>query len=217
MKIHFNRRSYNFSNMGKYAGLAEYLSKIREYEFTLSFSDIEKILGFSLPKSARRLRVWWSNDLTHPQAKNGWMAAGYIVWEVDFGQEVVRFRRAHPKPKENLLREKCITTHLQTVLVERYGPLLCNVKIGERKFDFASADGKVVGEVVVIKNTKSPSSYLLTIAGHLWFLEKVDAPKKFLVFCGNRLIPTLWIKRFGHLIKNVSCYFFDGNRLTEMF
>ncbi|GGX95814.1 hypothetical protein GCM10007160_24300 [Litchfieldella qijiaojingensis] len=68
---------------GKYAPLQEYLLQLPRSmpEATLSFKEIEEILGFSLPKSARTYREWWSNqtDLSNrPQAK-AWINAGFRV------------------------------------------------------------------------------------------------------------------------------------------
>ena len=83
--------------MGKYRLLGEYLTQQKGASCTLTFGGIERIIGDSLPPSARNPRncaAWWSNDGTHPQARS-WMQAGWHSAgrpDVDAGQ--VRFVRA---------------------------------------------------------------------------------------------------------------------------
>jgi hypothetical protein len=66
-------------------------------EVTLSFIEIEGILGASLPASARTHRPWWANQKdskTRPQAR-AWLAAGFEVDAVNQGGSAsVRFKRA---------------------------------------------------------------------------------------------------------------------------
>jgi len=64
-------------------------------EMTLTFWQIESILGSPLPPSARRYRQWWANPSSshdHPYAQ-AWLAAGWEVDMVDQHNECVRFRR----------------------------------------------------------------------------------------------------------------------------
>jgi hypothetical protein len=64
-------------------------------EMTLTFQQVEIILGFTLPPSARRHRAWWANPGTphdHPYAQ-AWLAAGWKVDTVDQRDEWVRFQR----------------------------------------------------------------------------------------------------------------------------
>lgn len=65
--------------IGKYAPLYHYIRTQTDESFTLSLEQIESILGFRLPASAVNHRAWWSNDITHSQAK-AWL---YADWEVD--------------------------------------------------------------------------------------------------------------------------------------
>lgn len=80
--------------MGKYEPLAQSLGDRGEDEWTASFDQIEEILGFPLPASARRYREWWANQRGqgHSQAK-GWQDAGWQVWKVDLAGERAVFRR----------------------------------------------------------------------------------------------------------------------------
>lgn len=84
--------------MGKYTPLQRNLRAEPQSATELSFGDIEAILGFPLPPSARRhSAAWWSNEpATHVQAR-AWLDAGWkVLWVKG---EKVHFRRlegAHP-------------------------------------------------------------------------------------------------------------------------
>ena len=54
--------------MSKYDPLNRVLSQQSTDRITLTFSEIEAILGFTLPASAHRHTAWWSNSNTkaHP-------------------------------------------------------------------------------------------------------------------------------------------------------
>jgi hypothetical protein len=61
-------------------------------DIELSFGEIEKILGFKLPPSAREHSAWWANERgTHVQAR-AWMDAGWQVWRVSRSTGKVYFR-----------------------------------------------------------------------------------------------------------------------------
>ena len=47
--------------MGKYDLLRDYLLQCGHNEITLSFSDIESIIGNLLPPSALKYDEWWAN------------------------------------------------------------------------------------------------------------------------------------------------------------
>jgi len=85
--------------MGKYEPLAEHLRRQLGDEWSAGFAEVEKVLGFSLPPSARAYREWWANQRGggHSQ-KHGWQNAGWQVWKVDLAREQVTFRRAAPQP-----------------------------------------------------------------------------------------------------------------------
>ncbi len=83
--------------MSKYGPLRMFLESTPPAvsEMTLSFQQVESILGFALPPSAYRHRAWWGNPSSprdHPYAQE-WLAAGWKVDTVDQQAEWVRFRR----------------------------------------------------------------------------------------------------------------------------
>ena len=74
----------------KYRGLAEYLLSTNETRGTLSYSQIEEILGFALPDTARKFKQsYWANTETHSYASS-WMAVGYKT-RVDVDSDTVTF------------------------------------------------------------------------------------------------------------------------------
>lgn len=76
----------------KYKRLAEYLYEKWERRIELSYSEIEKIIGFALPPTAYNLpQSFWANTLTHSYA-TGWMAVLYRA-KVNSEMKLVMFER----------------------------------------------------------------------------------------------------------------------------
>lgn len=77
--------------MSKYSVLSRHLAACREPALTMTFSELDALVG-GLPASARRYRAWWSNerDGRHVQA-HAWMDAGWKVDDVNLTAERVRF------------------------------------------------------------------------------------------------------------------------------
>jgi len=78
------------AHMSKYHKLEEYLRNIKKQVLTLSYDEIESILGFKLPPSAYKHRAWWANG-GHSQA-NSWLNAGWEVSSIELGKSVT-FRK----------------------------------------------------------------------------------------------------------------------------
>ena len=76
----------------KYEALGRHLGTLAFNEWRASFREIEGILGFDLPPSARKHRAWWANDVRQSQPL-AWLDAGWKTDQVDFGTERVVFRR----------------------------------------------------------------------------------------------------------------------------
>ena len=49
-----------------YEQFTKYLDDIGEDSFSISFGEIEKIIGEKLPESAFQYQAWWSNSDSHP-------------------------------------------------------------------------------------------------------------------------------------------------------
>ena len=78
----------------KYYPLFAHLQQAAGKPVTLSFAQIEKLLGTSLPGSARMRAGWWSNRSSGAVQASAWMDAGYHVKVVDVAAETVQFGKA---------------------------------------------------------------------------------------------------------------------------
>ncbi|WP_293904909.1 hypothetical protein [Phenylobacterium sp.] len=79
--------------MSKYEPLKRHLAEKMESEIPMTFREMEAILGFRLPSSARSYPAWWSNSVgTHVNAA-AWREAGWLTSRVDIGGERVTFVR----------------------------------------------------------------------------------------------------------------------------
>jgi DNA-binding XRE family transcriptional regulator len=77
----------------RYWPLFNYLQQSDQAEVTLSFSEVENLLGGPLPESARKSRAWWSNRSSSALQASAWMEAGYHVEALNLEQEQVTFRK----------------------------------------------------------------------------------------------------------------------------
>lgn len=88
--------------MAKYDPLSSYLKQQASPALTLSFAEIETILGTKLPRSARATKRWWWSD-PMPRSSNvqcrAWVDSGYVAEAVDVGAERVTFRRGRSVTK----------------------------------------------------------------------------------------------------------------------
>ena len=76
---------------GKYKALGEYLYENWARKIELNYTQIEDILGFSLPPTAYKLPLsYWANTNTHSYASS-WLAVGYKAKVT--GAEKVVFER----------------------------------------------------------------------------------------------------------------------------
>lgn len=80
--------------MAKYDPLRDYLRRQKLDEFELTFAEMERRIGYMLPRSAERPQ-WWANssapDTTHVQRK-AWRDAGFDAFLIT-GADRVRFQR----------------------------------------------------------------------------------------------------------------------------
>ena len=78
-----------------YEPLGAYLARQPGPTHTLTFRQVEAILGRPLPSSALagRASAWWTNDPGRSQADHGWLAVGWEVATVDGRREAVTFRK----------------------------------------------------------------------------------------------------------------------------
>jgi hypothetical protein len=81
-----------------YDGLRDYLARQSLPELTLSFGEIEEIIGHALPRASHRAS-WW-DSLRSPQEKmpqrEACLAGGYVAARLPDGKGV-RFRKMKRK------------------------------------------------------------------------------------------------------------------------
>jgi hypothetical protein len=82
--------------MSKYQPLSDRLRGHPADEWRASFSELEDVLGFPLPKGART-RAWWDADGAKPHSRS-WSAQGWQAHEVDPALGLVTFRRGGISP-----------------------------------------------------------------------------------------------------------------------
>jgi len=218
----------------KYCTLGEHLAENANDELILSFSDIEDILGFPLPKSAHKFRTWWANDNTHSHAINGWLTYGWQVREIDLKNRHILFRRvaklrlhdATPPIKSpskssapKITQVRLFEAQAREVLTKHFGVklrpgLLPNVS---KLFDYVSKDRAIVGDAKFLSAGKKrfqPAKFS-AISEVVWLLEKVSAKYKFIVFGSSIEIPKIWLSRYGALLEDLAFYFLDEENNLE--
>lgn len=84
--------------MSKYDSLGHYLHRLGSQRVKLTFSEIEQVLGFGLPDSARKHPAWWSNSGGSHVQSASWMDEGYRTEDVDLHAERLVFAKAEGTP-----------------------------------------------------------------------------------------------------------------------
>ena len=215
--------------MGKYSPLGKFLKASGRERIEMPFKDIERILGSTLPHSARVHRAWWANHAGHIQARDGWLAAGYRVEHVDLEGRVVCFVRSEAKNhlrkegKRITLDYRSFEDFARKVMSQYFG-----VELMPRKkenwpkcFDLVSPDYKIVGDVKyfsMVRGKRIPPAKFSNISEHVFFLEHIDAERRFLVFGNDIRVPQEWLKHYKHVVKSVEFYFLHSDgRLEKLY
>jgi len=224
--------------MGKYDVLGQYLGELRKELRTLSFSEVEEVLGFHLPISARTHRPWWANDETHVQAIDGWLSVGWKAESVNLTREMVTFRKSvkkkpertpyllhienHEKIAEKQLTPRAFEDFARFHMSAFFGKELRPRKKGRwpKLFDMVSEDYQIVGDakyMTMVRGKRLPPAKFSVIAEHVWMLENIDATTRFLIFGNDKRVPGEWIKRYGKFVRTVKFFFLtkDG-KITEL-
>jgi hypothetical protein len=86
--------------MSKYDPLHKWLSARSESRISVTFTQIEKILGFTLPRTARKESAWWANEdnvtSRHVQCK-AWLDVGFHVEKLSVAKETLDFVLDQPR------------------------------------------------------------------------------------------------------------------------
>jgi hypothetical protein len=108
------RRTISPQRLGtKYSLLTRYLARRANYTdlVTLSFQQIEGIIGNDLPLQAHKTTEWWKSNRASVHAQ-AWKDVGWKVEDVDTEKQSVAFRRgkgifrAEKKPITRAVRQK---------------------------------------------------------------------------------------------------------------
>lgn len=104
--------------MGKYEPLGDHLRALADDQWNASFDEIENILGFRLPNSARDHRAWWSNHIGGNHSQTAvWVEAGWETRDVDQAHGLIRFTRVR-KPQGGKRPPSDPPGHSQALWVE---------------------------------------------------------------------------------------------------
>jgi hypothetical protein len=88
--------------MSKYTPLGDYLRKQRSASVPMTFAEIERIVGFKLPRS-QRYPAWWSNNPANNVMTEVWLNAGFESEQVDIEGRKLVFRRAAENKPSNVV------------------------------------------------------------------------------------------------------------------
>ena len=79
--------------MGKYEPLTHYLENQSDEIWDARFAEVEKVLGFALPRSAYEHPAWWANQKPGHSQTLGWANAGWETGGIDLAAKRVQFRK----------------------------------------------------------------------------------------------------------------------------
>jgi hypothetical protein len=222
----------------KYQALTNFLLDLKPDVATMSisFEDLERLLGMELPPSAKKYQAWWTNSKKSQPQAGARIDAGWAVQKVDFEQKKVIFEhvvnRKSTDPMQAEDKDKASNTSF-TSLDSRSFEVLCRAVLektfGKRfeetevpgvpkRFDFVSEDGDIVGDAkffTLVHGEKLPPAKFSIIAEHVWLLEHTDAKRRVLIFGNDVRVPKKWLAKYGHLVKTVEFLFLNESGKLE--
>lgn len=83
--------------MSKYEPLTQFLARNGAEKISLTFEDIEKLIGAKLPGSASKYRAWWSNNPSNSVMTKAWLDAGYVSKDVSLAERKLVFQKMAAK------------------------------------------------------------------------------------------------------------------------
>ena len=120
MAIDRDRKYREMAMRSKYHRLYTHLCTLPAQEWRASFGEIESIIGFELPSSARLYRPWWANQRSgsgHSQAL-AWSVAGWETAEVEMDNERLLLRRKRLEAARKLSLDEVWPVHPSAVWPE---------------------------------------------------------------------------------------------------
>lgn len=80
-------------SVSKYEPLSQHFRTLGGQAWHATFEDLEKILGFPLPNSARAYPAWWANSADQMPQKSAWLDAGWRTRDLNLSAGHVLFVR----------------------------------------------------------------------------------------------------------------------------
>jgi len=93
---------------------------------------------------------------------------------------------------------------------------ICIAEKFKKKLDLVTEDHKFIGDAKYYAKLKDPGAQWSAIAEYVWFLEKIDAPNKFLVFGKDKEVAKGWLKKHSSLVQKIKFYFLSEDKLEEL-
>jgi DNA-binding XRE family transcriptional regulator len=102
----------------KYHPLQEHLRERGLDEITLTFGQIEKLIGLPLPAGAFVEAMWWGNRRTASPQAAAWLGAGYRVKSVSLDHKRVTFEVASRRPARYVVQRDGDTVLWDATLIK---------------------------------------------------------------------------------------------------
>ena len=96
----------------KYDPLKNHLAKLTRNQWVATFTEIEKVLGFPLPRSAREYPAWWANQSYGTQT-NAWVGVGWKTTGLNLVSEKITFTRDNAKISKEITKKIAPTSNNQ--------------------------------------------------------------------------------------------------------
>ena len=90
----------------KYRPLYQFLARFDGNKWPATFAEVEGVLGFRLPASARKHRAWWANDTKGHSYARAWLDAGWETGDVSLDKESLIFARAGGPARNLCMRSR---------------------------------------------------------------------------------------------------------------
>ena len=93
--------------MSKYLNLTLHLAKEDAGSWAATFGEVEEVLGFPLPSSARQYPAWWANQ---GRAQSmAWESAGWHTTAVDLERQTVTFVYVGDRAEQEITKVQPLT------------------------------------------------------------------------------------------------------------
>jgi hypothetical protein len=86
--------------VAKYDRLSQWLTSLPTDEVSVSFAQLEEVLGFTLPESARTWMSWWENERLPVRSQcKAWARAGFQTQKLNLERQTVVFAKTEAVAK----------------------------------------------------------------------------------------------------------------------